>query len=89
MLIVDDHLALLAITGRLPDLGVDGPVVTTRGFHFRLARAPVRCSSCGTALTSAALSRTRCAAGYPLREHQAVRIRHAGGVDTITPVNYS
>lgn len=39
MLIVDDHLALLAITGRLPDLGVDRPVVTTWGFHFRLARA--------------------------------------------------
>jgi hypothetical protein len=39
MVIVDDHLALLAIAGRLPDLGVDGPVTTTWGFHFRLARA--------------------------------------------------
>lgn len=45
MIIVDDHLALLAIAGRLPDLGADGPVATTWGFHFRLARAlsdPVR-----------------------------------------------
>lgn len=39
MLIVDDHLALLAIAGRLPDLEVDGPVAITWGFHFRLARA--------------------------------------------------
>lgn len=39
MIIVDDHLALLAIAGRLPDLGVDGPVTTTWGFHFRLTRA--------------------------------------------------
>ncbi len=39
MVIVDDHLALLAIAGRLPDLDVDGPVATTWGFHFRLARA--------------------------------------------------
>ncbi|MGH9067846.1 MAG: hypothetical protein ACRD0J_10210 [Acidimicrobiales bacterium] len=39
MVIVDDHLALLAIAGRLPDLEVNGPVATTWGFHFRLARA--------------------------------------------------
>lgn len=39
MVIVDDHLALLAIAGRLPDLGVDGPVMTTWSFQFRMARA--------------------------------------------------
>jgi hypothetical protein len=39
MLIVDDHLALLAIAGRLPALGVSGPVVTTWCFQFRMARA--------------------------------------------------
>ena len=39
MVIVDDHLALLAIAGGLPDLGVDGTVTTTWGFQFRLARA--------------------------------------------------
>lgn len=39
MLIVDDHLALLAVTGRLPDDLPPGPVATTYCFHFRLARA--------------------------------------------------
>ena len=39
MVIVDDHLALLAATGRAPDLQVTGPVVTTYCFQFRLARA--------------------------------------------------
>lgn len=39
MIVVDDHLAILAIAGALPDLGRTGPVVTTYGFHFRLARA--------------------------------------------------
>lgn len=39
MVIVDDHLALLAIAGRLPDLAADGPVVTTWSFQFRMARA--------------------------------------------------
>lgn len=39
MIIVDDHLALLAIAGRLPELGLGGPVATTPSFHFRMARA--------------------------------------------------
>lgn len=39
MIIVDDHLALLAIAGALPELGQSGPVVTTYSFHYRLARA--------------------------------------------------
>ena len=39
MVIVDDHLALLAIAGDLPDLGATGPVVTTWSFQFRMARA--------------------------------------------------
>lgn len=39
MVIVDDHLALLAATGRAPDLHALGPVVTTYSFQFRLARA--------------------------------------------------
>ena len=39
MIIVDDHLAILAIAGVLPDLGRSGPIATTYGFHFRLARA--------------------------------------------------
>jgi hypothetical protein len=39
VVIVDDHLALLAIAGELPDLGVTGPVVTTWSFQFRMARA--------------------------------------------------
>lgn len=39
MIIVDDHLALLALSGRILELDVDGPVVTTWGFQFRMARA--------------------------------------------------
>jgi len=38
MVIVDDHLALLALAGRLPELGL-GPVATTYCFHYRIARA--------------------------------------------------
>jgi hypothetical protein len=39
MVIVDDHLALLAVAGRALELGGSGPVVTTTAFQFRLARA--------------------------------------------------
>lgn len=39
MLIVDDHLALLAIAGQLSDLGMASPIVTTWACQFRLARA--------------------------------------------------
>jgi len=39
MIVVDDHLALLAIAGALPDLEAEGPVVTTWSFQFRMARA--------------------------------------------------
>lgn len=39
MIIVDDHLALLAVTGHLPDLDDVGPIATTASFQFRLARA--------------------------------------------------
>lgn len=39
MIIVDDHLAMLAIAGTLPELNQPGPVTTTYGFHYRLARA--------------------------------------------------
>lgn len=39
MVIVDDHLALLAATARAPDLQATRPVVTTYCFQFRLARA--------------------------------------------------
>jgi hypothetical protein len=39
VVIVDDHLALLAIAGQRLDLGAPGPVVTTAAFQFRLARA--------------------------------------------------
>ncbi len=39
MIVVDDHLALLAIGGALPDLGYHGPIATTYTFHYRLARA--------------------------------------------------
>jgi hypothetical protein len=39
VVIVDDHLALLAVAGQRLDLGAPGPVATTTGFQFRLARA--------------------------------------------------
>jgi hypothetical protein len=39
VVIVDDHLALLAVAGRLPDLQMSGPVATTYSFQFRMARA--------------------------------------------------
>ena len=39
MIIVDDHLALLRITGALPEFDEYGPVATTSSFQFRLARA--------------------------------------------------
>ncbi len=39
MIIVDDHLAILAVAGALPDLEPGGPVVTTYSFHYRMARA--------------------------------------------------
>lgn len=39
MLIVDDHLALLRITGALAEFDENGPVATTSTFQFRLARA--------------------------------------------------
>lgn len=49
MLIVDDHLALLAVAGQLPDLtDVQGPVATTWAFHFRLARALADSTRSGT-----------------------------------------
>lgn len=48
MIIVDDHLALLAIAGALPDLGRPGPIATTYGFHFRLARAVADSARTGT-----------------------------------------
>jgi len=38
-MIVDDHLALLALAGTLANLDRPGPVTTTYGFHYRLARA--------------------------------------------------
>jgi hypothetical protein len=49
VLIVDDHLALLAIAGQMPELpGVRGPVVTTWGFHYRLCRALADSARSGT-----------------------------------------
>jgi hypothetical protein len=48
VIIVDDHLALLAIAGSLPDLGQPGPVTTTYGFHYRLARAVSDSARSGT-----------------------------------------
>jgi hypothetical protein len=48
VVIVDDHLAILAIAGRLPGLGAAGPVVTTCGFQFRLARAIADSSRSGS-----------------------------------------
>lgn len=48
MIIVDDHLALLAIAGALPELDRPGPVVTTYGFHYRLARSVSDSARSGT-----------------------------------------
>jgi hypothetical protein len=48
VIIVDDHLALLAIAGSLPELGRPGPVATTYGFHYRLARAVSDSARSGT-----------------------------------------
>lgn len=48
MIIVDDHLALLAIAGSLPELGPPGPVTTTYSFHYRLARAVSDSARSGT-----------------------------------------
>ena len=48
MIIVDDHLAILAIAGALPDLGRSGPIATTYGFHFWLARAVADSARSGT-----------------------------------------
>jgi hypothetical protein len=48
VIIVDDHLALLAIAGSLPVLGQPGPVATTYGFHFRLVRAVTDSAQSGT-----------------------------------------
>jgi len=48
VIIVDDHLALLAIAGSLPELGQPGPVMTTYGFHYRLARAVSDSARTGT-----------------------------------------
>ncbi len=62
MIIVDDHLALLAIGGALPELDHPGPVVTTYGFHFRLARAVADSARSGTLsrrLQNAAAALTR------------------------------
>jgi hypothetical protein len=40
VIIVDDHLALLALAGRLPDLpDANGPVAITYAFQFRMVRA--------------------------------------------------
>lgn len=62
MVIVDDHLAILAVAGALPDLGAGGPVATTYSFHYRMARAvsdSVRSGSLSRRVTDlpAALSR--------------------------------
>jgi hypothetical protein len=48
VVIVDDHLALLALAGRVPQLSADGPVVTTWGFQFRMARAVMDSARSGT-----------------------------------------
>jgi hypothetical protein len=39
VLLVDDHLALLALAGTFPEGSRAGPVMTTWAFQFRLARA--------------------------------------------------
>lgn len=48
MIVVDDHLALLALAGALPELDHPGPIATTHGFHFRLARAVADSARSGT-----------------------------------------
>ncbi|HEY5246457.1 MAG TPA: hypothetical protein VIJ60_12375 [Acidimicrobiales bacterium] len=49
MIIVDDHLALLALAGRLPDLpNTEGPVATTYAFQFRMVRALTDSTQSGT-----------------------------------------
>jgi hypothetical protein len=48
VIVVDDHLAFLAIAGRAPDLAAEGPVVTTWGFHFRMGRAVADSSRSGS-----------------------------------------
>jgi hypothetical protein len=48
VIIVDDHLALLAIAGAPPDFDHPGPIATTYGFHFRLARAVADSARSGT-----------------------------------------
>jgi hypothetical protein len=48
VVIVDDHLAILAVAGRLPELGALGPIVTTCSFQFRMARAVADSSRSGS-----------------------------------------
>ena len=61
MIVVDDHLALLAIGGRLPNLEAEGPIVTTWAFHFRMGRAVADATRSGrlsrTAAEAAAVAR--------------------------------
>jgi len=47
VVIVDDHLALLAVAGQRLELDSPGPVATTTGFQFRLARAVADSSRSG------------------------------------------
>jgi len=48
VVLVDDHLALLAVAGTLGDLGPSGPVVTTYSFQYRMARAVADSTRSGT-----------------------------------------
>jgi hypothetical protein len=49
VIIVDDHLALLALAGRLPELpNTEGPVATTYAFQFRMVRALADSTRSGT-----------------------------------------
>jgi hypothetical protein len=48
VLLVDDHLALLALAGRFPEGLGSGPVTTTWAFQFRLARAVADSTRSGT-----------------------------------------
>ena len=71
MVIVDDHLALLAAAGRSLDLHTPGPAATTTGLQFRLARAvadSARSGSLSRSLTepSAALQRVLFPPGHRL-----------------------